>query len=160
MKNKKTTKYYFVVGEASGDLHASYLMQAISGLDRSSQFLGIGGEKMERLNFQSLVSIKNLNVMGFFEVFKRLPYFLKLKKKVVEDIKQKKPDRVILVDYPGFNLKLAKSIKKEVDVPIIIGTRLDENGDKVPLTKTARELFEEEAKDVNAMKVLEQCMGW
>ena len=50
--------------------------------------------------------------------------------------------------------------KNEVDVPIIIGTRLDENGDKVPLTKTARELFEEEAKDVNAMKVLEQCMGW
>jgi len=50
--------------------------------------------------------------------------------------------------------------KNEVDVPIIIGTRLDENGDKVPLTKTARELFEEEAKDVKAMKVLEQCMGW
>ena len=108
-----------MVGEASGDLHASCLMQAISSLDRSSQFFGIGGEKMERLNFQSLVSIKNLNVMGFFEVFKRLPYFLKLKNRVVEDIKQKRPDKLILVDYPGFNLKLAESIKKELEIPII-----------------------------------------
>ena len=48
----------------------------------------------------------------------------------------------------------------DIDFPVIIGTRLDENGDKVPLTKTSRELYEEVAKDQNAMKVLEQCMGW
>ena len=108
-----------MVGEASGDLHASYLMRAISNLDKSSQFFGVGGEKMERLNFRSLVSIKNLNVMGFFEVFKRLPYFLKLKNRVVKDIKQKKPDKLVLVDYPGFNLKLAEAIKKEIEIPII-----------------------------------------
>ena len=108
-----------MVGEASGDLHASYLMRAIHALDKSSQFFGVGGEKMERLNFRSLVSIKKLNVMGFFEVIKRLPYFLKLKNRVVEDIKQKRPDKLILVDYPGFNLKLAESIKKELEIPII-----------------------------------------
>ena len=108
-----------MVGEDSGDLHASSLMRSISRLDSSSMFCGVGGQKMEQLNFQSLVSIKKLAVLGFFEVIKRLPFFINLKTKIIKDIKQKKPDKIILVDYPGFNLRLAKAIKKELDTPII-----------------------------------------
>ena len=89
-----------MVGEASGDLHASSLMQSISRLDSSSMFCGVGGQKMEQLNFQSLVSIKKLAVLGFFEVIKQLPFFINLKTKIIKDIKQKKPDKIILVDYP------------------------------------------------------------
>jgi len=119
LKNKKTTKYYFMVGEASGDLHASHLMRAIKKLDSSSQFFGVGGKKMEVLNFKSLVSVKKLAVIGFWEVVKHLPFFIRLKTKIVNDIKQKKPDKIILVDYPGFNLRLAKAIKKETNIPIL-----------------------------------------
>jgi len=108
-----------VVGEASGDLHASHLMQAIKNLDSSSRFCGVGGEKMELLSFQSLVSIEKLAVIGFFEVIKQLPFFLRLKTRVLEDIKQQNPDKIILVDYPGFNLRLARSIKKELGIPVI-----------------------------------------
>ena len=108
-----------MVGEASGDLHASHLMQAIKNLDSSSQFFGVGGNKMELLGFKSLISIKKLAVIGFLEVVKHLPFFIKLKTKIVSDIKQKQPDKIILVDYPGFNLRLAKTIKKETNIPVI-----------------------------------------
>ena len=108
-----------MVGEASGDLHASHLMRAIKELDGRSQFFGVGGKKMELLNFKSLVSIKKLAVIGFFEVVKQLPFFIKLKLKIIKDIKQKKPDKIILVDYPGFNLRLVKAIKKETNIPVV-----------------------------------------
>ena len=94
-------------------------MQSIQSLDPFACFCGVGGPKMEKLGFQSFVSIEKLSVLGFFEVFKRLPFFLQLKNDVVKDIKQKNPDKIILVDYPGFNLRLAQTIKKSIKTPII-----------------------------------------
>tara|TARA_Y100001960_G_C14283882_1_gene638166 strand:+ start:444 stop:653 length:210 start_codon:yes stop_codon:yes gene_type:complete len=69
LKNKKTNKYYFLVGESSGDLHASFLMQSIQSLDPFACFCGVGGPKMEKLGFQSFVSIEKLSLLGFFVFF-------------------------------------------------------------------------------------------
>ena len=101
-----------MVGEASGDLHASFLMLNIKKQDINAQFLGVGGKKMEAMNFNSLVALDRLAVVGFWEVLKQLPFFIKLRSLVIQDIKDKKPDKIILVDYPGFNLRRAQAIKK------------------------------------------------
>ena len=108
-----------MVGEASGDLHASFLMLNIKKQDINAQFFGVGGKKMEVMNFNSLVALDRLAVVGFWEVLKQLPFFIKLRSLVIQDIKDKKPDKIILVDYPGFNLRLAQAIKKNFDIPII-----------------------------------------
>ena len=119
MKTNKTYKYYFIAGEASGDLHGGNLIKAIKTLNPSIGFYGIGGRSMEKEGLRSLVSLKKLAVLGFWEVFKKLFFFLNLKKQVLQDIQQLKPDKIILIDYPGFNLKLAKAIKQKSSIPII-----------------------------------------
>ena len=119
MKNKKTNKYYFIAGEASGDLHGSHIIKRIKQEHPNSSFLGIGGPKMEKEGLKSVVSIDKLAVLGFWEVLKNLSFFLKLKKDIINHILESKPDKVILVDYPGFNLKIAQAIKKNSSFPVV-----------------------------------------
>ena len=111
MKNNKAYKYYFIAGEASGDLHGGYLMQNIKKIHPESLFFGVGGPTMEKEGLRSIVPIKKLAVLGFWEVFKKICFFLKLKKIIIKDILEKKPDKIVLIDYPGFNLKVAQAIK-------------------------------------------------
>ncbi len=111
--------YYLIVGESSGDLHAFHLMKAIKKLDPAITFRGIGGEKMKSLGLKSIAPFNRLAVMGFVEVLKDLLFFINLKKKIINDIKKFKPEKIILVDYPGFNLSLAKDLKKTLKIPII-----------------------------------------
>ena len=119
MKNKKTNKYYFIAGEASGDLHGGNIIKEIKKEHPHSSFLGVGGPKMEKEGMRSIVSLEKLAVLGFWEVFKNLSFFLKLKKEVVSHILKNNPDKVILIDYPGFNLKIAQELRKHSSVPII-----------------------------------------
>ena len=119
LKNKKTNKYYFIAGEASGDLHGGNIIKEIKKEHPHSSFLGIGGPKMEKEGMRSIVSIEKLAVLGFWEVFKNLSFFLKLKKEVVSHILKNNPDKVILIDYPGFNLKIAQELRKHSSVPIV-----------------------------------------
>ena len=119
MKNKRLTKYYLLAGEASGDLHGGNLIRAIKKVDSRSSFFGIGGKSMINEGLCSLVSLNQIAVLGFFEVIKKLPFFLQLKKNVIEDINKVLPDKIILIDYPGFNLRLAKEIKRELNIPVI-----------------------------------------
>ena len=119
MKNKKINKYYFIAGEASGDLHGGNIIKEIKKEHPHSSFLGVGGPKMEKEGMRSIVSIEKLAVLGFWEVFKNLSFFLKLKKEVVSHILKNNPDKVILIDYPGFNLKIAQELRKHSSVPII-----------------------------------------
>lgn len=106
-------KYFIVAGEKSGDMHAGNLCLELAKLQPDIEMMGWGGEKMEAAGVKILKNYSELAFMGFWEVIKNLSTilgFLKLAKKQIQDFN---PDVVILVDYAGFNLKLAKWAKKE-----------------------------------------------
>lgn len=93
-------------------------MRAIRALKPNAKFIGIGGNKMIAMGLKSLENIDKLAVMGFVEVIKYLFFFRKLTYKVLEEINSAQPIHIILIDYPGFNLHLAKKIKTRFDIPI------------------------------------------
>ena len=118
LENKHNKLYYIVAGEASGDLHGFHLMRSCKKVDSKINFRGIGGPKMKSRGLSSLVNFNRLAVMGFVEVFRDLLFFIKLKNFLIKDIKKHNPQKIILIDYPGFNLSLAKTIKKTIDIPV------------------------------------------
>ena len=93
-------------------------MQSIRVLNPNAVFTGIGGKKMTMAGLESLEDIDRLAVMGFVEVIRHLPFFRELTDRVLEEIKSVQPIQIILIDYPGFNLRLAKKIKGNFDIPI------------------------------------------
>ena len=114
-------KYYLIVGEASGDLHASHLMSSIITRDPEAQFRFFGGDMMSEASGNRGVRLKHyreLAYMGFIPVLLHLNTILKNMKRCREDIVAWNPDVVILVDYPGFNLKVAKYIKEHTSIPL------------------------------------------
>ncbi|MCR5270018.1 MAG: lipid-A-disaccharide synthase [Prevotella sp.] len=100
-------KYYLIAGEASGDLHASRLMQELKRNDANASFRFIGGDLMAQVGGEMVKHYRELAYMGFIPVLLHLPTILKNMKRCKEDILQWNPDVVILVDYPGFNLDIA-----------------------------------------------------
>lgn len=111
-------KYYLIVGEASGDLHASNLMRALKEQDAEADFRFFGGDLMSAVGGTRVKHYKELAYMGFIPVLLHLRTIFKNMDRCKEDIVQWKPDVVILVDYPGFNLKIAEFVKKHTDIPI------------------------------------------
>ena len=111
-------KYYLIVGEASGDLHASNLMRALKELDAEASFRFFGGELMSEVGGTRVKHYKELAYMGFIPVLLHLRTIFKNMDLCKKDIVDWNPDVVILVDYPGFNLKIAEYIKKHTDIPI------------------------------------------
>ena len=106
-------KYYLIAGERSGDLHASNLMKALKAQDKGAEFRFFGGDYMQAVGGKLVVHYKELAFMGFIEVilnFFTISKFISLCKK---DIDQWQPDVIILVDYGGFNLKIAQTAKKK-----------------------------------------------
>jgi lipid-A-disaccharide synthase len=102
-------KYYFIAGEASGDLHASNCIIEIKKLDPDFQFAFTGGDLMEKVSgAKAGIHIKNMAFMGFVDVLKNIRTIKKNFKIVKAEILKFKPDLLILVDYPGFNLRMAK----------------------------------------------------
>ncbi len=106
-------KYYLISGEASGDLHGSYLIRALKTLDPKAQFRAWGGDLMEKEGVQLVKHYKTLAFMGFWEVLYNLPTILGNIKLCKKDILQTNPDVIIYIDYPGFNLRIAKWAKKK-----------------------------------------------
>lgn len=106
-------KYYLIVGEASGDLHASHLMQSLKNQDPDADFRYFGGDLMAAVGGTRVKHYKDLAYMGFIPVLLHLPTILQNMKMCQQDILQWQPDVVILVDYPGFNLKIAKYIHSQ-----------------------------------------------
>ena len=106
-------KYYLIVGEASGDLHASHLMRALKDIDAEAEFRFFGGDLMTAVGGTRVRHYKELAYMGFIPVLLHLPTILKNMKMCKQDITDWQPDCVILVDYPGFNLKIAEYIGNE-----------------------------------------------
>jgi len=111
-------KYYLIVGEASGDLHASRLMMSLQREDAEAQFRFFGGDHMAAVGGERVRHYKELAYMGFVPVLLHLPTILKNMKMCKEDIVRWQPDVVILVDYPGFNLNIAKFLKKNTKIPV------------------------------------------
>ena len=111
-------KYYLIVGEASGDLHASNLMRALKELDAEASFRFFGGDLMSEVGGTRVKHYKELAYMGFIPVLLHLRTIFKNMDFCKKDIVDWNPDVVILVDYPGFNLKIAEYIKKHTDIPI------------------------------------------
>lgn len=106
-------RYYIVAGEASGDLHASNLMKEMNALDPNSEFRGIGGDLMQNEGLSLLKHYKTMAFMGVFEVIANLRTIFKNIKKCKKDISDYNPDAIILVDYPGFNLRIAEYAKSK-----------------------------------------------
>ena len=111
-------KYYLIVGEASGDLHASNLMRALKEQDVDADFRFFGGDLMSAVGETRVKHYKELAYMGFIPVLLHLRTIFKNMDLCKKDIVDWNPDVVILVDYPGFNLKIAEYIKKHTDIPI------------------------------------------
>lgn len=101
-------KYYFVAGEASGDLHASHLMAALKRRNPRISFRGWGGERMQEQGMELVTHYHSMNFMGFFEVAANIRSILGLMSKCKRDIEAYQPDVLVLIDYPGFNLRMAR----------------------------------------------------
>lgn len=106
-------RYFLFAGEASGDLHGSRLIQALRASDLSLSFYGVGGPRMRQEGLECFIQMEQFQVMGLTDVLKSLPRLWKLFYQVRDLILKMNPDCVILIDYPGFNLRLAKALRKQ-----------------------------------------------
>ena len=111
-------KYYFIVGEASGDLHASHLMSALKAKDAKAEFRFFGGDMMSAVGGTRVRHYRELAYMGIVAVALHLRTILRNMELCKRDIVEWQPDAVVLVDYPGFNLKIAKFLKAKTDIPV------------------------------------------
>ena len=111
-------KYYLIVGEASGDLHASHLMAALKEEDPRAEFRFFGGDMMAAVGGTMVKHYKELAYMGFIPVLLHLRTIFANMKRCKEDIVAWAPDVVILVDYPGFNLDIAKFVHAKTKIPV------------------------------------------
>lgn len=100
--------YYVIAGEASGDLHGSNLIRNLRDCDANAQIRAWGGDKMERAGAQLAMHYRDLDFMGFWEVLMNLRTILKNLRFCKQDILEHRPDALILIDYPGFNLRIAE----------------------------------------------------
>ena len=111
-------KYYLIAGEASGDLHASHLMKSLKDFDKSADFRFLGGDLMKAVGGTLVRHYRDMAYMGFIPVLLHLRTIFRNLKQCKQDIAQWKPDVVILIDYPGFNLKIAKYVHSELRTPV------------------------------------------
>jgi lipid-A-disaccharide synthase len=101
-----------IAGEDSGDMHAADVIRALKEKRPDLTFWGIGGDKLRAEGMELLHHTREMDVLGFVEVFKRYPFFKRTFNEVLSGADQRKPDAALLVDYPGFNLRLARELKK------------------------------------------------
>ncbi len=111
-------RYYLIAGEASGDLHASNLMRALKASDKEAEFRFYGGDLMQAVGGELVKHYRELAYMGFVQVALHAGTIMRGMKQCKEDIVAWNPDVVILVDYPGFNLKIAKYVKTYTQIPV------------------------------------------
>ena len=111
-------KYYLIVGEASGDLHASNLMKALKEADNAAEFRFFGGDLMSAVGGERVKHYRDTAFMGFVPVLMNLRTIFSNMRMCKRDIVAWNPDVLILVDYPGFNLSIAEYIHKNTDIPV------------------------------------------
>lgn len=111
-------KFFIIAGEASGDVHGANLAKELLKLYPEASFCGTGGVNLKALGQKQYFTDRDMAIIGFVEVFKKLPFIFKMFSTIEKAIVEEKPDAVILIDYPGFNLCLAKKLKK-YNIPVI-----------------------------------------
>jgi lipid-A-disaccharide synthase len=107
-----------IAGEASGDLHGSNLIRELRNIDPGLAFFGIGGNRMKKEGTELVFHIDKLSFMGFFEVLRNLGFVRKVMKAMVAEAESRRPRLAVLIDYPGFNLRLAKRLK-DLGIPVV-----------------------------------------
>ncbi len=105
-------KVMMIAGEASGDLHGAGVVRELKRLDPTIDVFGVGGESMKREGMHVIYHIRELGFMGFVEVIRHLPFLRVMEHTLEQVLKFKKPETVVLIDYPGFNLRFARIAKK------------------------------------------------
>jgi lipid-A-disaccharide synthase len=105
-------KIAIVAGEASGDLHASEVVRELKKLDPTLETFGLGGDLLAREGTRLLHHARELGIVGLFNVLRRLPMFRRIFHELLERIREERPDAVFLIDYPGFNLRVARRCKE------------------------------------------------
>jgi len=111
-------KLAIVAGEASGDLHASEVVRALKKLEPDLQMFGLGGDLLARQGMTLIHHASEMGIVGLFNVLRHLPMFRRVFNELMERIESERPDAVLLVDYPDFNLRLAKRCK-ELGIKVI-----------------------------------------
>jgi lipid-A-disaccharide synthase len=111
-------KILIITGEASGDLHGAGLIRELKKINPDIEYSGVGGVKLKEEGMSLIFGIEKLAFMGFYEVMNNIGLIKELKKKLINHLDQCKPDLVILIDYPGFNLRFAKEVKKR-KIPVL-----------------------------------------
>ena len=114
----KKKRIMIIAGEASGDIQGASLVKALKSINPHIEIFGVGGRQMKEAGVDIVYDIVELAVVGFIEVLKHLKVFKKILEKLLILLEIKKPDVVILIDYPGFNLRFAKYVK-EKNIPVI-----------------------------------------
>lgn len=99
-------------GEVSGDMHGARLISELRKINHNFAFFGIGGDQMINAGLNATFHINQMSFLGFYEVIKHLPFILHAKRRLLEIVKKENIKLAILIDYPGFNLNIAKSLKK------------------------------------------------
>ncbi|MEM9987508.1 MAG: lipid-A-disaccharide synthase [Bacteroidota bacterium] len=111
-------KLYLISGEDSGDMHGANLVKALKNKVPDLQLRGIGGERLIEQGLIHLAHVRDINYMGFVEIVQHLRVFRRLFRTIKQDIQTWRPDAVVLIDYPGFNLRMAPFIKS-LGIPVI-----------------------------------------
>lgn len=111
-------KFFIVTGEASGDVHGSNLAKELLKIYPNAEFTGTGGIKLKELGQKQYFTDSDMAIIGFVEVFKKLPLIFSMFSTLEKAVAEEKPDVIILIDYPGFNLRFAKKIKK-YNIPVV-----------------------------------------
>src|SRR3990167_10491934 len=112
MTLQTSKKIAILAGEASGDLHGGELIKTLQRLHPTWQFMGIGGKNMQEAGVNTIVDASELSTMGAIEIISRLGAIVGAFTKMVRLLKTEKPDLLILIDFPEFNLRIAKKAKK------------------------------------------------
>jgi lipid-A-disaccharide synthase len=108
----KKKSIMIIAGEVSGDMHGASLLAELKKLDSTLQVFGIGGDRMRSEGMELIYHIDKMAFLGFAEIIKHLPFIRKVQRDLIAEVKSRKTKHVVLIDYPGFNLSIAKKLKK------------------------------------------------
>ena len=107
-----------VVGEASGDIHGAHLVKALSGKDQTLRFFGVAGEQLKQTKFEALLDVSQLAGMGFVELAGSLRNIWRAYRTLRHAMRERRPDLLVLIDFPEFNLRLAR-LAKQLKIPVL-----------------------------------------
>ena len=104
-------KIMFSAGEASGDMHGANLARALKALDPEIELLGMGGSQMAQAGVRIVYDINNLGFIGVGEILRKIPFFFRLRTQLLQVMQEEKPDVLVCIDYPGFNMRLIEKAR-------------------------------------------------